>query len=402
MESVPGSWRVSLDPRPSSLHEALFVRDALALRVEDSLEIPPRLRGDVPDHSSHFSPDWRTSVGMRWASWWHEIVCYVALPQLASLLSDQALTRRPPGELAFAGAPPFPVGEPDEFPATEYDRVRALAAQWSSALPTHRPEGRGTSQFTQGDSERVGTIASDVGARLDVPLNAMRAVIITLDVKREWSHRPLAGVLLCSESVMESEVLFASLLADTFASGLDRQGEVELPHRPAPGPAFRSILDSSLLIADGHGVTLRLEGVYLRPQGEGFEIELSRSEETAGPPPRPYGRQGQPSDPEGFPDHFSGLEVEVRFETESRYGNSAPNRPASIAILNRFWRRGSGPNTLWFWIRVESPPGKILRSPRGRATITATWPECEIDHSSVEIELIESDPGEESNRRVAW
>src|SRR5664280_1991896 len=135
MESVPGSWRVSFDQRPPVLHEALFVRDALALSVENSSEIPPRLRGDVPDHSSHFSPDWRTSVGMRWASWWHEIVCYVALPQLVSLLSGHALTRRPPGELAFAAPSPFPMGEPDEFSSTEFDRVRALAAQWSSALP---------------------------------------------------------------------------------------------------------------------------------------------------------------------------------------------------------------------------------------------------------------------------
>lgn len=402
MENVPGSWRVSVDPRPPLLHEALFVRDALALHVGHSSEIPPRLQGDVPDHSSHFSPDWRTSVGMRWASWWHEIVRYVALPRLVSLQSDHALTRRPLGELAFAAPPTFPVGDPDQFSVTEYDRVQALAAQWSSALRTQLPEDRGPSLFTPGDSERVGSIASEVGARLNAPLDAMKAVIVTLDVSGEWSHRPIAGVLLCSESVMENEVLFASLLGDTFASGLDRQEEVALPHRPAPSPAFRSILDSSLLIADGQGITLRLEGVYLRPQGEGFEIELSRSEESTGPPHRPYGRQGQPSDPEGFPDHFSGLEVEVRFETESRYGNNSPDRPASIAILSRFWRRGIGPNTLWFWIRVESPPGKILRPPRGHVTITATWPECEIDHCSVEFELIESDPGKEYDRRAAW
>lgn len=402
MENAPGSWRVSFDPRPILLHEALFVRDAAVLHVEPNSEIPPRLRGDVPDHSSHFSPDWRTSAGMRWTSWWHEVVRHVALPRLDSLLSDSALTRRPPGEYSFSAPPTFPVGNPEEFSATELDHVQGLAAQWSSTLRAELLETRGASIFTLGDNERIGSIAREVAARLDAPLDAMKAVIMTLNVRGEWSHRPLGGVLLCSESAMENEVLFASLLADAFVSGLDRQEEIKLPHRPAPSPAFRSILDSSLLIADGQGITLRLEGVYLRPQGEGFEIELSRSEESTGPPPRPYGRQGQPSDPERFLNHFSGIEVDVRFETESHDGNNSPVRPVSIAILNRFWRRGSGPNTLWFWVRVESPPGDILKSPRGYVTITTTWPECDIDHCSVELELTESDPGEEFNRRSAW
>lgn len=403
MESVSGSWRVSVDPRSTLLHQALFVRDAAGLLVESTSEIPPRLRGDIPDRSGLFSMDWRASGGVGWTSWWHELVRWAALPRLVSLLSDSAFTRRPPGGYPFPAPPPFPVGdEEDESSGTELQRVLELAAQWSPTLRAELRGARGPSLFTLGDNERIGSIARETATRLGVPLEAMRAVILTLAVSGEWSHRPLEGVLLCSESAMESEVLFATLLADTFVTGLYRQEKFTLPDRPAPGPAFRSILDSPLLIADGQGITLRLEGVYLgRP--EGFELEISRSDESTGPPPRPYAsRQGQPIDPERFPNHFSGLEVDVHFEPEFLGDDNSTDRPVSIAILNRFWRRGRGPNTLWFWVRVESPRGNILTSPRGHVTISVTWPECEIDHRSIEFELKESDPNEEINRRIAW
>lgn len=402
MESVPGSWRVSVDLRPTILHEALFLRDAAGLLVESTSEIPPRLRGDIPDRSGYFSMDWRASAGVRWTSWWHELVRWAALPRLASLLSDSAFTRRPPSGSSFSVPPSFPVGDQeDESSITELQRVLELAAQWSPTPRAELRETRGPSLFTLDDNERIGSIARATAARLGVPLEAMRAAILTLAVSGEWSHQPLEGVLLCSEGAMENEVLFATLLADTFVSGLYRQEKFTLPDRPAPSPAFRSILDSPLFIGDGRGITLRLEGVYLGRAG-GFELEISRSEDSGGPPPRPYGHQGQPSDPERFDNHFSGLEVEVHFEPESLAEVNSTDRPVSIAILNRFWRRGRGPNTLWFWVRVESPRGNILKSPRGHVTITTTWPECEIDHRSVEFELKESDPSEEINRRTAW
>ena len=252
MESGPGSWRVSVDPRPTLLHEALFVRDAAGLLVESTSEIPARLRGDIPDRSGYFSMDWRASAGVRWTSWWHELVRWAALPRLVSLLSDSAFTRRPPGEYSFSAPPPFPVGDQeDESSVTELQRVLELAAQWSPTLRTELRGTRGPSLFTLGESERIGSIARETAARLGVPLEAMRAVILTLAVSGEWSHRPLEGVLLCSESAMENEDLFATLLADTFVTGLYRQERFTLPDRPAPSPAFRSILDSPLLIADG-------------------------------------------------------------------------------------------------------------------------------------------------------
>jgi hypothetical protein len=402
MESVPGSWRVSVDLKPTILREALFLRDAAGLFVESTSEIPPRLRGDIPDRSGYLSMEWRASAGVRWTSWWHELVRWAALPRLASLLSDSAFTRRPPSGSSFSPPPPFPVGDQeDESSVIELQRVLELAAQWSSTPRTELRQTRGPSLFTLDDNERIGSIARATAARLEVPLEAMRAAILTLAVSGEWSHQPLEGVLLCSEGAMENEVLFATLLADTFVSGLYRQEEFTTPDRPAPSPAFRSILNEPLHIADGRGITLRLEGVYLGRAG-GFELEISRSEGSSGPPPRPYGHEGQPSDPERFANHFSGLEVDVHFEPESLAEVSSTDRPVSVAILNRFWRRGRGPNTLWFWVRVESPRGNILEWPRGHVTVTTTWPECEIDHRSVEFELKESDPSEEINRRTAW
>jgi len=404
VESIPGSWRVSVDPRPAVLHEAIFVRDAAGLVVELTSEIPPRLRGDVPDLSSDFSIDWRSSAGVRWTSWWHELVRWSALSQLVYVLSDSAFTlgRPPGGSYPYSPPPRFPArDQKDDSSRTELQRVCEVATQWSSTLRTELRGAQGPSLITLSDNERIGSIAKETAVRHGVPLEAMKAVILTLAVTDEWSHRPLQGVLLCSESVMEDEVLFASLLADTFLSGLDRQEKITLPDPPAPSPSLRSVLDSPLPIADGRGVTLRLEGAYLSPGG--FELEISRSEESTGPLPRPYpSGQGQSIDPEHLPNHFSGLEVDVRFEPESPDEDNSPKRIDSIAFLDRFWRRGCGPNTLWFWVHVESPSGNILKSPRGHVTITTTWPECEIDHRSVVFELKESDSDKEINRRTAW
>ncbi len=402
MENISGSWRVAVDQKSLVLHEALFIRDAAGLPVEFTSEIPARLQGNVPDISSDFSLEWRARASERWTLWWHELVRWVALAQLVPMLSDSAFALgRPPDRYPHSPPPSFPMGDDDESPAEKLESVRRMANQWRSTLRAELHTPRGLPSLIMSDSEQIGTIAEETAIRLGVPLESMRAVILTLAVIGDWSHRPLEGVLLCSEGVMENEALFETLLADTFISGLDRKEKITLPDRPASIPAFLSILDSSLLIAEEQNFTLRLEGAYVDPRGS-LELEISRSEESTGPSPVPYGCQGQPSDPERFTNHFSGLEVDVHFEPEFVDKNNPPESPATIAVVNRFWRRGSGPNTLWLSVRVESPKGNIVKATRGHVTLTVSWPEGGIDHRSIDFELKESDPDENVNHRQAW
>lgn len=377
-------WRVVFNPRPALLEQALFVRDATGLPVECNSEIPPRLRDDVPDHSSYFSPHWRALAGVRWTSWWHALVRYGTADQLVSLEFDSASTprRQHGGGDSRSAPPPFPRVDQEPSSTAAIDRVLELAAQWSSSRRTILLRTRPPSLVTPLEHERISSIASETAARLGVPLGTMRAVVQTLSVSGEWSSRPLAGVLLCSESVLENESLFASLLADTFISGLDRQPIADPAGLSTQRPALRSVLDSPLLIADAGEMTLRLEGVYSSTGG--FELELSRSGESTGPSPRPYPRgQGQSIDPQGFLDHFSGLEVDVRVESESLDEDNSPQGPANSAAVNRFWRPGRGPNTLWLWVGVDSPRGYVM--------ITTTWPECQIHQRTVKFELRQSD-----------
>ncbi len=375
MESVPGSWRVCVDPKPAVLHEAIFLRDAVGLVVESSAAIPPRLRTRVPDYSGNFTLEWRTSAGVRWALWWwSELVRWSLMPQLASLLSDSMTTH---GEITanYSSAPPsFLMEDQDASTATELDRVRDLATQWTTSLRNELRETQKPSLRTLSDSQSFGYIARGTAARFGTPLEAMKAVVVTLAVSGEWWHQPFEGVLLCSEDTKENEVNFAPLLAETFVSGLYRRKVIDLPDRPAPDSVPYSILDLPLPIADRPGITLCLEGVY-KIHG-GFELEISRSDESTGPIPLPYGRQGQPSDPEHFPNHFNGFEVAVRIELKTA-DTKAQGRNACTAILNRFWRRGRGPNPLWYSVRVETASGKLLNSPRwprdGRCDVAGMW-----------------------------
>ena len=79
-------------------------------------------------------------------------------------------------------------------------------------------------------------------------------------------------------------------------------------------------------------------------------------------------------------------EVEVRFASEL-LDKKMSLATQSSTFINRFWRPGRGPDTLWLWVRVESPFGQVMMSNRGIVTVTATWPAYQIDRRSVEFEM---------------
>jgi len=53
---------------------ALFVRDAARLDVPASPVNPPRLEGDLPDHSALRDSERRATAGAFWTGWWQAVV----------------------------------------------------------------------------------------------------------------------------------------------------------------------------------------------------------------------------------------------------------------------------------------------------------------------------------------
>jgi hypothetical protein len=377
------SWRVIFDPRPALLEQVLFVRDATGVAIEPDPEIPPRLRDEVPDHSSYFSPHWRASAGVSWRSWWQAVVRYEAARQLAFIEPDPPLASAHQfGSGSWGAVPPrFPEMGQDASSAVAIDRVLELAMRWSRSRNPLPFGTRPASRIALHEQERFSVIASETAVRLGVALGKMRAVVLTLSVSGDWSSGPLDGVLLCSESVLEDERQFAPLLADTFEAGMSGLTLQRTVTHRVPSTQS-SILISPLLIADGGDVTLRLDGVYLAPGG--FELEISRNGDSAHLQPRPYPTgQGQTRDPESLLDHFAGLEVHVHVDAGSLGAERSPQGPTLGAAVNRFWRPGRGPTTLWLWVSADSPEAHV--------TIITRWPGSEIDLRPVEFDLRRSD-----------
>jgi hypothetical protein len=221
VDSAPESWRVAFDPRPALLHEALYIRDAANLPVGANSANPPPLRDEVPRFAKAFSSGWRESMGDRWIEWWEELVLYVAARQIASLTSDIRVKR---GQLHLEPPqliqPSYPDGERGQLSGETFNQILHLASHWSPSLRAELRETHGPS-LVAFDHHRISSVARMTAARLRVSEGAMRAVVMTLSVTDKWATSPMAGVLLCSESVFEDEGRFTRLLSHTFESGLD-------------------------------------------------------------------------------------------------------------------------------------------------------------------------------------
>lgn len=66
------SWRFAEGIEQAPLI-ALFVRDTLSLEVSAEAS-PPRLDGELPDHSTLLDSQWRAAAGDAWTGWWQAVV----------------------------------------------------------------------------------------------------------------------------------------------------------------------------------------------------------------------------------------------------------------------------------------------------------------------------------------
>ena len=123
------SWHFAVSAGDDRPHLALFVRDAVGLRVADSPEVPPRLADAVPDHRAVLNEDERQAAQRQWTNWWAAVISLKIQEHEASAadlrVSPELLARR-----EQAGSPP-------DFAAL-IDRPELRRAVVETFLEAHR------------------------------------------------------------------------------------------------------------------------------------------------------------------------------------------------------------------------------------------------------------------------
>lgn len=364
------SWRGVIDTNPRLVHEALYVRDACGLGVVDDPSVPPRLLGEVVDHTSDLTLETRQSAGKQWLSWWHSMIVFEGAQQLGTLqLPGAGIERHEALAAVYESLLDWPEFDVLADQPALREAVRASyedASRWQSERSHEEARARRTrGEFGHGAFR---PIAEALVERLGVQPGRLRAGVLVIGVEGEWSSLVVPGVLCCSESIVADPEQFPALVEKAFVSGLDAV-EVPLPaHQRKKRPLPPSILRAPLVLWSGPELRLACERVI--PYPDAFEIELRRS---GGMPPPAVVltehalRLGRQSDPWGRPDNFAGLEVTLRFSNGREVlvtDLGGLDQEAEI-VLSRFWRQESDANTLWL-LAMPLPP-------EGEVTLTVTW-----------------------------
>ncbi len=213
------SWHLSTDFGNSTLHAALFIRDAFHLKPEDDAALPPRLLGDVPNLSAlvpGFDP---FEAAQEWASWWERAVEYegaVALGEFAESEEGDHLR-----DLAEARAKVF--DPPNFLSMSDSSSLRSLstAAHREALRWSKYRSSRSNPALHQRARESVVTrVAWETCVSRHVKPSQLSATVIVLDVEGSWRSFPRPGLLLCSANVLRKESLFENYLRETFLESL--------------------------------------------------------------------------------------------------------------------------------------------------------------------------------------
>lgn len=220
------SWRASIDSDATLLHRALFIRDSCKLSVPPDSANPPRLIGEIADHSKDLSVALRTDAGVEWLSWWHDVVrCEVREKTPPSPVSQGNAQERArshhAARLALFDWPELSALQ--STPALEQaarvsgdDALRFRNAAKLAVL--EQLERREPPRPISAD---LHPIADSLVERLAVSPDRLNATIEVLGVAGDWSYQPFPGALLCSMSVAQDAEMIAPLIEATFVSGIE-------------------------------------------------------------------------------------------------------------------------------------------------------------------------------------
>lgn len=201
---------------------ALFVRDVVGLEVPPASVNPPRLDGDLPDHSPRYDSELRVAAGAFWIGWWQEVLALdVRQHQGTPDGVDQAAWFReraaefqavfdPPAFTALAGRP-----ELGEVVRATFEE----ALDWADGRRRELlipPVG----QPGQFDYDTVREVAEETVRSHEVSPGAVRACAVVLPVEGIWWHRFAPGVVLASVKAARDPAVARSVLAEAFETGL--------------------------------------------------------------------------------------------------------------------------------------------------------------------------------------
>ena len=236
------SWRFGHDDL-DVLRRALFVRDAAVLPVTASVDVPPRLSGDIPADSSVLAEADRAAAAAQWLQWWRRMLD-LAVREVSVRKAEE------PGDdiTAEAPAPPRPVTNDGVLSAEEIARMARLRARtiWRrdvcdppdfegiSAWPELRAAAAGThssygawslamSRQPAADGrffawQLVNEAVHDAAASLGVPVSEMDAEAHVMPVEGQWSYIAGPGCAVCSDAVALDPVAASDLLRRLFMS----------------------------------------------------------------------------------------------------------------------------------------------------------------------------------------
>jgi len=201
---------------------ALFVRDAARLDVPASPVNPPRLEGDLPDHSALRDSERRATAGAFWTGWWQAVVAQDVRQRQGTPdgIDQRAWFRQRADENRAVFDPPELTSLADRPALREVVRTTfEEALRWADARRRTLlfPSAGRHGQF---DYDTTRSVAEEVARRHRVSPGAVRACAVVLPVEGNWWQRFAPGAVLCSVNAARDPAMARTVLADAFESGL--------------------------------------------------------------------------------------------------------------------------------------------------------------------------------------
>lgn len=217
------SWRLSISKNEQSLHVALYLRDAYHLATPEA-DIPPALIGKVERTATELNSSDVLELTTSWLKWWRRVVGF----ESRRGLGDRFGASDNENFLLAMGAAHQLVFDPVEafVSLSEHPLLQRAAVQtWRPAnewMKYHSRQGERRGSLVPKDA------AEAVIAEHAVSPGRVRGAVIVLSVTGSWSRIVEPGVALCSEEAYLDDSLFATVLKETFESGLNHPHSSDL------------------------------------------------------------------------------------------------------------------------------------------------------------------------------
>jgi hypothetical protein len=217
------SWRFGHDDL-DVLRRALFVRDAAMLPVTASVDVPPRLSGEIPAASAVLTEADRAVAAEQWLQWWRRMldltVREISVRKAEDPGDDMTAEATMARLQARTGWRHHVCDPPDFAGISAWPELRAAAAATHSS---YQAWSLGLSRQSAADDkffawQLVNDAVHDAAGSLGVPVSEMDAEAHVMPVEGQWSYIAGPGCGVCSAAVALDPVAASDLLRRLFMS----------------------------------------------------------------------------------------------------------------------------------------------------------------------------------------